>query len=353
MLARLDQSRILILIPSAALNLGVVILGLYIIQLLDYPPGAVLILLLVVLLVGDLAPKLVALTYPSWFFRTFSPAFLVVGKWLEPLASLCCALSAWIEPKIVPANLKRRASYTQEEFEALVALHEEAGILDKSESELITEILKVGDMTASDCMTSRVDAFALSADLEDAELLQRLNGTDWWKVPMYRESPDAIIGVLDVFKALQDKDTPLSESISPPRFIPDTMPALNAFRDYLQLPHSMVVVLDEFGGTAGVLTHEDIVEAMIRPRSDLDEKMVVLGPDRVRVPGTMRIDDVSRQLGVALETEGLDTIGGLIFTRMGRVPAVGDSVDLGPIEAEVTRLGAKRVEEVILVLSPQ
>jgi len=343
---RLEQSRVRILIPSAALNFTLVLLGLYVIDHIQEPRGSVIAMLFGIVLIGDLAPKIVALSHPAWFFRWFSPAFMAYGQWINPISKACARVSGALERKLVPPSLQRHDHYTQDEFEALVELHQEAGSLKESESELITEILKLGDMTAKDCMTARVDAFTLSLNLDNEEMFHQLEGTGWWKVPLYRDSPDEIVRILDVCEALHDRERPILKSTTEPVFVPETMRALNVFRDFLQEPHSMVIVLDEYGGTEGVLTHEDIVAELVA--EDAGSSKPVMAGGRLRVPGSMRIDEVSRKLGVALEAEGLDTIGGLVFTHVGHLPSPGDEVELGAIKAQVSRVSTKRIEEVEL-----
>ena len=356
-LRRSDETQIVVLILSAVFNLSVLVLGLYLIERLYESPAAMVGLVFGVILLGDLVPKLLALTYPGATFRFYARPFLALSLILRPISHRVLAASHWFEQHALPKSIQRRERYTEDEYGALVAIHQEEGAISIDEGELIVDIVKLGNKTAKDCMVSRVDAFCLPAGMKKEEIFTELQDTDWHKVPVYRGSPDMIVAILDVRKALQHEEEELTEAFSTPQFVPETMMALTAFRDYLQEPHSMVIVLDEFGGTEGVLTHEDILREFIdldaTPDQVEESELEKLDEEHYSAPGTARLDEVSEVLGIDLEAEGLDTIGGLVFNRLGYMPLPGESVDLGPVRVVVRRVGKKRIEELLIERSPQ
>ncbi|MFT5467335.1 MAG: putative hemolysin [Verrucomicrobiales bacterium] len=350
---RSESSRVTILLLGASLNLGVIILGLYGIREANwfpYPHAAVIGLLFAIILVGDVVPKFFALAQPALFLSWFSTPFLVVSKLLGPLSRSALKLTKRLEGIFVSRSKKTGEKASEDEFDALVELHREEGSLEAGESEIISEIVKLGNKTAKDCMTPRRDAFALPGELSREQLLAEIANTDAWKIPIYSQSLDTITGTLDVRRFLQQNELePIENAIDPPVFVPETMMALTAFRDYLSEPHSLVIVLDEYGGTEGILTHAEVIEEIIGEATpetaQEDLEFQFLAYDRVLAKGSARLDELGEALGVDLEHEGLDTIGGLVFNELGHLPKRNEVISLGQVRAKVLRIGSRRVEE--------
>ncbi len=355
-----ERSQVQILILSAFLNLSLILVGIYLAShwklVSAYPVSTVAILLIAIILLCDFAPKLFALGNPSAAFRLFARPFLTIRRQLRPIAVVLQRWADGFEAVVIPRSMIPQTTYTEDEYEALVELHREDGTLDASESEIIAEIVKLGNKTAKDCMTARVDAFALPADLKKKDLFAQLRKDHWWKVPLYRDSADRITGILNVRVALQNRDGNLQRAIEPPVFVPQTMEALTVFQDYLREPHSIVVVLDEYGGTEGILTHEDMIQEIIGDptagTNGEDGAFEFLTPDRVVASGAARLDEMSDALGIELEVDGLDTIGGLVFNRLGHLPLPGERLELGLIRVIVRQTAGKRIKEVLIERTP-
>tara|TARA_R110002096_G_scaffold4493_14_gene20887 strand:- start:10963 stop:12204 length:1242 start_codon:yes stop_codon:yes gene_type:complete len=351
-----EQSQIRILILSAFLNLSLILICIYLIShwefLKPHPRIAAASALAGIILLCDLLPKLFAMMNPIAAFRLFVRTYFFLRPLISPIASGFQKSAERIENLVIPASQRPQTSYTEDEYEALVEIHREEGTLNESESEIIAEIVKLGNKTAKDCMTARVNAFALPADLKKEEIFAQLKQGHYWKVPLYRNTADKITGILDVRVALQSRDGSLQRAIEPPVFVPETMEALTVFQEYLREPHSIVVVLDEYGGTEGVLTHEDIIQEFVSdPTTALNGEETdfeFLSSDRVVASGAARLDEVSDALGVDLTADGLDTIGGLVFNRLGHLPLPGERLDLGSVKVVVRQVKAKRIKELLI-----
>jgi CBS domain containing-hemolysin-like protein len=168
-------------------------------------------------------------------------------------------------------------------------------------------------------------------------------------VPVYGDSPDEILGVLDVKSFLLDHQEHYSERLEAPSFVPETMRALVLLRGFLTHTQRLAIVVDEFGGTEGVVTFNDIVEEVIGdavPRGDEALYIEEIGGGKWLASGSARLDDLGELLGVDLDREGLDTIGGLIFNQLGYVPKPGTSVEVPPLLLEIRQSNRKRVLEV-------
>ena len=230
-------------------------------------------------------------------------------------------------------------------------LSAEEGALPEMESELIQEIIKLGDKTAKDCMTPRVDTFSVPDDLTNEELIPQLRERRFRSVPVYGETPDDIVGVLDAQSFLLEPAAPYTERLTPPSYVSETMKAMDLLRSFLTHPQALAIVVDEHGGMEGIVTLADIVEEIISDAVPAGEQALyleVLENGRVLASGNARLDDLNEHLGVQLEAEGIDTIGGLIFNRVGTLPKTGTVIDLDTLRFTVRRVSRKRIEEVLV-----
>jgi CBS domain containing-hemolysin-like protein len=267
-----------------------------------------------------------------------------IGRGLE-------TVSANVVDLLTPSHLRNRPRLSDEELETLIEISEEEGALYEGEAEIIQEIIKVGDKTAKDCMTPRVDSFMLPDDLTNHEAIERLKENRYRRVPVYADTPDQILGIIDVKLLLLDPSEHYTEKLIAPSFVSETMGALELLKLFLTRPQGMGVVVDEFGGTEGIITMDDIVEEILHdvvPRDDVGLYIEPLGNGRFLVSGNARLDDLSEYLGFQIDAEGIDTIGGLVFTRLGYLPSVGTKLELPGLVITVRRIGRKRIEEILL-----
>jgi CBS domain containing-hemolysin-like protein len=236
------------------------------------------------------------------------------------------------------------------EFATLMNLGAETGVIDSNEREIIAEIMKLADKTAKDCMTPRVDSFTMPDDLTNEEAITLLRMKRRRLVPIYGETPDDILGVLDVAVFLANPTQPYQEILVPPSFVAETMNALELLQSFLHRPQRIAIVVDEFGGTEGVVTFSDIVEEVISDAVPLGTELYIedAGEGKLIVSGHARLDDISEKLETTIEHEGLDTIGGYIFNKMGYVPRPGSVVDIPGYTLRIRRATRRRVQEVFI-----
>ena len=305
----------------------------------------------ILVLLCDLIPKLLALSAPYRLsaigVRTLQASMPLLDRAGDSLENIGEA----VVDKFTPASWKARTATADEEIETLVEMSEEEGTLQESEGEMIQEIIKLGDKTAKDCMTPRVDTFALSDDLTNEEAIRELKLKRHRRVPVYAESPDEIVGILDVKSFLLDPREHYTESLLPVSYVAETMRALDLLRSFLSHPQGLAVVVDEFGGTAGIITLSDITEEIISdavPLGNADLYIEPLEDGRLLVSGNARLDDLTEHLGFELEADGIDTIGGLVFNRLGYLPPSGMQFEMPRLAVTVRRAGRKRIEEMLL-----
>jgi CBS domain containing-hemolysin-like protein len=355
---RANPRRVLnvLLLGDSAVKVPLVLLCLFLLWRGPFPTPlplwpAAIVIFAVVVVTCDLIPKVLALSAPyrlsaigAFTLQASIPLLDRVGRVLENA-------STFVAGFVTPVHLRTRARLSDAELETLVEIGEEEGALGESEGEMIQEIIKLGDNTAKDCMTPRVDTFAVPEDLTNEEAIARLKERRHRRVPVYAETPDNVVGIIDVKIFLSDPSEHYTETLLAPSFVPETMRALDLLKLFLTHAQGLAIVVDEFGGTEGIITMSDIVEEILSdaaPRGDLDLYIEPLEDGKFLVSGNARLDDLSEYLGFELEADGIDTIGGLVFNRLGYLPTSGTKLELPRLAVTVRRAGRKRIEELLL-----
>jgi putative hemolysin len=313
--------------------------------------AAILIFAIVVLLC-DLVPKLIALAAPYRLSTVGAFVLQASVGLLDRVGRILESVSTAIVDLLTPQRLRTRARLSDEELETLVEIGEEEGTLHQAEGDMIQEIIKMGDKTAKDCMTPRVETFALADGLTNEQAIAQLKEKRYRRVPVYADTPDNIVGIIDVKLFLLDSSEHYTESLLAPSFVPETMRALDLLKLFLTHPQSLAIVVDEFGGTEGIITMSDIVEEILSgaapPRGEVDLYIEPLEDGKFLVSGHARLDDLHEHLGFELEADGIDTIGGLVFNRLGYLPQAGAKIELPRLAVTVRRTSRKRIEELLL-----
>jgi len=348
-----------LLLADALANVPLIVLSVYALRevaLLPVPielSAAVIFALIAI--VCDLGPKVIALGEPYRLAKVGTRVMSILLPILDPVSRVLQRWSERIADAATPARLQAHQPLSEDELETLVQLSAEEGILEATESEMIQEILKLGDKNVRDCMTPRVDMFAIPDDLTNEEAMERLRAGRHRRVPVFGETPDDIVGTLEVTRFFLNPTEHYTEQLHPPSFVPETMKALELLKSFIKHPQGMAVIVDEYGGTEGVVTLNDIVEEIISdavPSGEQELYIEPLGEGRVIAAGRTRLDDLA-ELGFKLETDGVDTIGGLIFNQTGNIPRVGATIEINKVWIRVRRSSRRGIDEVLLVMDRQ
>jgi putative hemolysin len=305
-----------------------------------------------IIVICEILPKMLALADPFRFSKTAIRALRILMPILGPFTRSSQRFAEKVADLFAKENPVPQDRLSDDELVTLVELGVEEGQLSPDEREMIGEIIKLGDKTVKDCMTPRVDAFTIPDTLSNETVIQQVSLKRHGRVPVYGDSPDEILGILDVKKFLLDHEEHYTEHLEAPSFVPETMRALDLLRAFLTHPQRLAIVVDEFGGTEGIVTFNDIAEEIIEdavPRGGESLTIEEIGDGTWIASGNARLDDLSEITGVALEREGLDTIGGLIFTQLGYVPRPGATLEMDPLRLEIRQSSRKRVTEVLIV----
>ncbi|MDD5349911.1 MAG: hemolysin family protein [Chthoniobacteraceae bacterium] len=348
-----------LLLADAFVNLPLILLSLF--TLREAVPAQLpfwactLAVFAVVVILCDLLPKAAALRAP------LGVAALGVRPlgWLLPVLDPACRrlqrASEKVANRLTPKALDIHQPLDEEELGTLIELNAEEGALRPEESEIIQEILKLGEKTARDCMTPRTDMFAIPDDLTNDEARARLREQSFRRVPVFADTPDNILGLLDVQRFLLTPGLHFTEQLTPPSYVSETMKALDLLHSFLTHPQRLAVVVDEFGGTEGVVSLPDLVEQIISdaiPSADEGLYIENAGDHRLIVAGNARLDDLGERVGIDLETEGIDTIGGLIFNQLGALPRLGETVEIKGLRFTIQRATSKRIQEMLVEIPP-
>src|SRR6201988_5110415 len=333
-----------ILLVDTIVNILLIILTVAIVRSITIPvPYWVKTLFLFALIVVacDLVPKMLALRDPFGFARKAIMLLRFLLPVFGPVSRISIKASELIASFFLPTKPERVEQFNDEELIALVELSAEQGQLRTDEQEMIEAIIKLGNKSVKDCMTPRVDAFFINDSMTTEDVIQQLRIKRRARGPVFGESPDEILGILDVKTFLADSSDNYAEQLGVPSFVPETMRALDLLRAFLKHPQRLAIVIDEFGGTEGVVTMSDILDeilADVAPRGDEELYLEELGNGAWLACGSVRLEDLEEALHLDFNTEEFDTLNGLIFNRLGYVPRSGGKWQLRPLDREFAQV---------------
>ncbi len=313
-------------------------------------PGA----LVLILFGGEVVPKTLAVRAPEfWALRVARPMRFLEALTL-PLRRSAQRLNGLVLRRVVPADARPAAGTSEEEYAELLELAFQQGTLRQAEKEIILQIITLDRRLAKDVMRPRAEMAALPDDLPVEEMVAAARRVRHRRLPLYDESPDTIVGVLNTRKLLLDPDGDLADAIEFPSFVPETMDLLKLLKSLQRQKRGLAIVLDEFGTTAGVVTIEDILGSMVgRIRAEGEAEGFVMkkvGEGQWRVSGNLRIEDFRREYPALGTVTEVDTMGGLVLTQAGVVPAVGEWVTFRGLRLTVTKADERRVRELAVTV---
>ncbi len=316
------------------------------------------IVTLIVLLFGEITPKSYSATNAEKVALFVARPIYLLMKLLAPLVLLLSKFAKLLV-KSFGGEVKLGPFITEEELKMLVEVGEEVGAIEKEEKEMISGIFEFGDTDVREIMVPRIDMKCISAD-ENIETARKLIlETGHSRIPVYEGSIDNIIGILyakDLLKYLNSKAKPksLREIIRPAYFVPETKKLDDLLREFQQNRVQIAIVVDEYGGTAGMVTLEDILEEIVGEIKDEydvaeEEPLEWIDENQAIVDARMSIHDVNEALDINLPEEEFDTIGGLVFNTIGRIPSPGDEVEIDGVKLKVERMRGRRIMKVRVV----
>jgi putative hemolysin len=318
-----------------------------------WPLAPTLAGLLLLILVGcEVLPKTMAVRKPEqWSLRVARPLLLVLIV-SRPLCRVAQNLNSAILKSIFPRSAPAPSALTDADYQELLEMAYQYGTLAESEKDIILQIINLDRRTAKEVMRPRAQMAAISDDLSIEEMLAAARKFKYRRLPIYDETPDTIVGILNTRALLLDPHIDLADAIEFPSFVPETMNLLQLLKSLQRQQRGLAIVLDEFGGTAGMVTLEDILEEMIgKIRREAGEEAFVmekLGPGRWRVSGALRLDDFRREYPPLVDVPEVETLGGLLMSLLEVVPNRGDSAVFSGLKLTAQATDERRVKEVLV-----
>ncbi len=309
-------------------------------------------LLVVTIFCCEALPKTLAVRRPEvWALRVASPLWFFQRLTL-PLRWLAQKLDEFILRVTVPQSFKPMTALTDADYQELIELAAQQGALAQSEKEIILQIISLDQRAAREVMKPRARMACIPDDLSLEEMLAAARKFRHRRLPMFDETPDTIVGILNTRALLLNPSADLSEAIEFPSFVPESMNLLQLLKSLQRQKRGMAIVLDEFGGTAGLVTLEDILGELVGSiRGEVQHGgfvMEKLGPGRWRVNGTMRLDDFRREHPAIGEMAEVETMGGLLTHLLGVVPARGETTVFRGLKLTAQVAEERRVRELLV-----
>jgi magnesium and cobalt exporter, CNNM family len=320
-----------------------------------------LLLSLFTIVFGELVPKSLALAHTEAYALRLSRFVGFMLRVLGPLVEFLTAITTGVS-RLLGVGDQTQGVMSTEELKILVERGGEQGILEAEEEQMIHAVIELGDQRVHEVMVPRTSMITLPATASMAEAIDKVVEEGHSRVPVYEDSIDEIIGILyakDLLPFLKDTahERPTVRSLlRPPVFIPESMSVDDLLHEFQRRKVHIAIVLDEYGGTAGLATIEDLLEEIvgeIQDEYDVEEPLIVrISDDEARIDGRVDVDDLAEifdiKLGLEDEDE-YDTVGGLIYHRIGGVPKPGDQVRVDGLNLTVETTDGRRVGKVLAV----
>src|SRR4051812_10263328 len=331
--------------------------------------GMLLVFVAIFILVFEhVLPLLIVRRNPERVLEVLLPPFDVAARFLHPLTGSLVRLVAAVPRRERPdANGTNGEPLEVQPGENAHAEDAEAqGIIEGDERRLLQSIVDFGDTLVREVMTPRPDMVAIQAESTFDEVRALFREQEYSRIPVYNENLDNIVGFVFI-KDLIRLDPPesgatpllpdLTRFIRPATFVPETKRVAEMLKEFQRQQVQIAIVVDEYGGTAGLVTIEDLLEEIvgeIRDEYDVETEPVVDEGDGSFVfSAKVNIDEVKDRLGIDIEPEGFETVGGYVLTRAGRVPAVGETFETDGLQVEVLEAERRRIHKVRMRLVPQ
>lgn len=309
-------------------------------------------LLIFILLIVELAPKALAVRAPElWSLRVARP-MSVFQDLIRPLRLIAQRVNGFILRWVIPKSIKPQTTMSDAEYQELIELAFQQGTLAASEKEIILEIVNLDQRTVKDVMRARSQMACIPDDLSVAEMVAAARKYKHRRLPMYDETPDTIVGVLNTRALLLDPQIDLADAIEFPSFVPESMNLLLLLKSLQRQQRGVAIVLDEFGGTAGIVTIEDILEEIIgeiRGESDAQGFIIEkLSEGKWRVNGMARLEDFRREFPALGEVADAETLSGLLVSLLGVVPSAGEFAVFRGLKLTAQSVDERRVRELLV-----
>ena len=315
------------------------------------------VLSIVVLMFCEIAPKSIALRFNERVALTLGGIVSLLTVVLRPVVGLLTAVSRLVVRVATRGRAAPGPFVTEEELKLLVSVGEQEGVVEHEERQMIQGILEMTDKYVREVMVPRVDV--VGVDVHEAsvsDVIQVIMEHGFSRIPVYEETMDNVVGVVYAKDLLRhgvrsDDDRSLRELAREPYFTPESKRVGELLHEMRERKVHMAIVVDEHGGTAGIVTLEDLIEEIVGPiRDEYDlreqEEVQIISDHEVLMSGRFSLDDARELLSLEIGDSEADTVGGLVYERLGEIPRPGDTLQLGRATLTVESVRGRRIQTV-------
>ena len=357
--ARRDQSKMLgaILIGNNVVNLSassmltVLVTDVFGSQAVGAATG---VLTLLVLLFGEITPKSIASLEAEKNALRFARVICLLMTILTPVIFVVNLLSGGVLRLLGVDPNKPTDSITEDELRTIVEVGHEKGVIESEEKEMINNVFDLGDSVARDIMVPRIDMSFVDVEASYEELMEIFRRDHYTRLPVYEDNTDNVIGIINMKDLILLEDRAafsVRDYLRQPLFTFESKKLSELMIEMRKTSNNIVIVLDEYGATAGLITLEDILEEIvgdIRDEFDADEEdeLKEISKGEYLADGSMNLDDINDRLGLELVSEDFDSLGGFMIDRLEHLPAEGEEVDTEEVRLVVEKVNKNRIDKV-------
>ena len=301
------------------------------------------------IVLGELAPKSIALASPERTARAIARPLMVFSRFMSPFIWIFNGAANFLLRLVGVEPVSDQEGHSPEEIRFLVMQAHARGTLDESDRAMLAGVLDFHEKKARDVMRPRTDVVALDIESTEQEVWEVLRRERYSRYPVYRESLDDMIGVFlakDLWLHSGDAAFNLADFVREPMYVPDSRPAERVLDDLRRTRAHMAVVLDEYGGTAGIVTMEDLVEEVVGDISDeydFASRESIVTDGVLELAGSLSLIDVRSDYRIQIPEGDWTTLGGYAFAKLGRLPRMGDRIPIPAGEMEVVAMDGRRI----------
>lgn len=309
--------------------------------------------------IGELMPKSIALQYPERTSLLIALPMQLLTKLFNPMIILLNGLGNFLLRLLkIPLSQSSHLAHSIEELNMLINASYNEGVLNETEKEMLQNVFKFSDLTAKQVMVPRTDMICIPSDITFAELNELAVESQYTRYPVYEENPDHISGLIHVKDlyglSLKNKEFSIEGLLRPILLVPETITMDNLVREFKKRQSQMAIVIDEFGGTSGLITLEDVLEEIfgeVQDEFDADEEADIkeVSLNVYEANAMMRIDEIAEYFELEIEDEDVDTIGGLVVKELGRIAELEDTVEIQNLEVTVKEIDGARITKLQIV----
>ena len=315
------------------------------------------ILTFLILVFGEITPKNVASKNAENMALAYIGVISFLVTLLTPVIFIVNNVAKFVI-SIFNKNGDDNNAVTEEELRAMVEYSHEEGVIENEEKKMIVNVVDFGDTVAGDIMVPRVDMVMVDEKSSYEEILQVFREERYTRIPVYEETPDNVIGILNVkdFLLIEDRENfVMKELLREPLYTYEYKKTSALMMDMRKTGANIVIVLDEYGITAGLITLEDMLEEIVGEirdefDADEDEGITKVSDLEYLIDGSTNLDDINDRIGLSLSSEEYESIGGLIMEKLGRLPVEGEIINFDNIVLTVKKMDHARIEKVCLKL---